>query len=262
MIRGFDCAQPVTQRVLSLAKAAGYSAVGRYYGSPTSSKILHQAEAQLISDNGFYIFTYFERTAGRALLGASAGQDDADLALQMASEVGQPEGSSIIFAVDEDIDIRKDGPAILDYFGAVHEKLSPHYKTGIYGEADAVLAALGHGVAEVDVLAGAAGWDRSRTYRDSGAWKARQYPETKPGGDLGIGYDRVDITHPDALGCWSMADMMAQPDNIPTPEMVVAKARELQSLMKARGDYQGAIDGQIGPKSSAAEMRIFALTRA
>jgi hypothetical protein len=112
------------------------------------------------------------------------------------------------------------------------------------------------------------GWRGSTAYRDSGRWKARQYPETPAGNStLGISYDQVDIVSFAAIGAWSLTagpvDRTPAPSpQTVTPAMVIATARQMQAQLVALGLYPAErIDGQVGPLTSAAAMRAYAMTR-
>lgn len=267
MLRAFDCAQPVTLGVIQRAKANGYVAVGRYLGTPGSGKLLTPGEARLLSDAGLMIFSYFERTAGRPLLGAKAGAADAALACAQAAAVGQPEGSGICFALDTDADMddRSVAGAVLDYFATAKETIEGRYRIGVYGDGEACAALSTAGLVEYEILAGAMGWQGSRAYKTGELWEGMQYPASAPRANpLGIDMDPVDLLSFEAVGAWSLAASTPEPPPPaakPTPAEIVAAARSLQQMMRDAGLYTGAIDGQIGPQSSAAAMRAYFLSR-
>lgn len=273
MLRAFDCAQRVTSGVTARAKQQGYVAVGRYYGTPGSSKLLTAAEAALISAAGLAIFTYFERTAGRVLLGRNAGQLDGALAMAQAMAVGQPPGTGICFAIDQDVDM--DDPAqraaVLGYFGAAKAQLSGQYRVGVYGDGEACAALIKAGLVEYEILAGAMGWQGSRAYRDGKLWEGMQYPPSGPRDNaLGIDMDPVDLIGLAAVGAWTLAGPAPDATAVPptpapptvTPADAVVTAKLLQQQLRDLGLYTGAIDGQIGPMSSAAAMRAYVLSLA
>lgn len=138
MSKGFDCATPLTAKTAALFAAQGYVFVGRYLADSSSWKRLSPAEAQIISDAGIYIVSFFERDASRAKEGATAGAEDGMLALKYAKEVKQPVGSTIYFAVDYDAPA-SDFDKIEAYMRAADEQLTG-YELGVYGSYSVVKA--------------------------------------------------------------------------------------------------------------------------
>lgn len=269
MLRAFDCAQPVTLGVIARAKANGYLAVGRYLGTPGSGKLLSPGEARSLSEAGLMIFSYFERTAGRPLLGEKAGAADAALAVAQAAAVGQPEGSGICFALDTDADMddRSIAGAVTGYFTAARAAIEGRYRIGVYGDGEACAVLAAAGLADYEILAGAMGWQGSRLYRTGKLWEGMQYPASGPRENpLGIDMDPVDLVSFDAIGAWTLAGQPPATPAAPVTSVTAAEAIEaaceLQRRLKELGLYTGAIDGQIGPKSSAAAMRAYILSRA
>ncbi|SDI48696.1 DUF1906 domain-containing protein [Paenibacillus naphthalenovorans] len=129
--KGFDCATPLTASLAALFFSQGYSFVGRYLSRPGSWKRLSPTEARVINDVGLWIVSIFERDADRASKGAAAGSEDGKMALELAREVEQPEGSTIYFAVDYDAG-PQDFDAIEAYMRAADKEIDG-YELGIYG---------------------------------------------------------------------------------------------------------------------------------
>lgn len=139
--KGFDCATPLTRAKADEFVQAGFTFVCRYL-VPTGWKRLSAEEAVALSEAGLKIVSVFETTADRALGGRSAGLADGQLAAQMAASIGQPEGSTIYFAVDFDA-TPSQMPAVIEYIRAASEA-TPTFPTGVYGSysvVDAVRAA-------------------------------------------------------------------------------------------------------------------------
>jgi len=131
MAQGFDCATPLTAATAAAFKRDGYAFVCRYLVPSTSWKALKKSEADLISAAGLQIVSVFETTANRALGGRNAGRADGRTAVQIAKQVGQPEGSTIYFAVDFDA-LPSQMTTIIDYIRGANEA-TPAYDTGVYG---------------------------------------------------------------------------------------------------------------------------------
>ncbi|MDF2958389.1 MAG: hypothetical protein K0S39_124 [Paenibacillus sp.] len=142
MAKGFDCATPLTAQTAAAFRADGYEFVCRYL-VPTGAKRLTSNEARVISNAGLQIVSVFETTAERALGGRTAGLADGSAALQVAAQIGQPEGSTIYFAVDFDATPAQ-MPTVIEYVRAASEA-TPEYNTGVYGSYAVVQAASASG---------------------------------------------------------------------------------------------------------------------
>ena len=173
--KGFDCyAGTLTQAQLVAAKAAGYSFIMHYYGG-SAGKWLTRASAIATSDLGMWCGAVYE--ASGAIFSGDQGVLDANRALEQATQVGQPKGSAIYFAVDTGIGA---GPAVLAYFASVAAILRPAgYKVGAYGPGAVLAATLAAGTVDYDWLGGAMGWPGSRGY--AGAALVQGLPHDVPG---------------------------------------------------------------------------------
>jgi hypothetical protein len=195
MARGFDTATPLRAVTASAFSEQGYTFVGRYLAPAGLWKRLTAAEARIITNAGLYIVSLFERGASRAAEGAAAGAEDGSAALQLAREVGQPEGSAIYFAVDYDAQ-PEDYDAIEAYMRAADEQLTG-YELEAYGSYDVIRMLRDRGVirpdggmqtyawsrgklvaaprifqGENDVFVNDVGIDRCESNGDAGGWKA------------------------------------------------------------------------------------------
>ena len=130
MTKGFDCSTPLTAQKAAAFVGQGYTFVARYL-VPSGAKALTKSEADAISGAGLQLVSVFETTASRALGGRSAGLADGATALQVAAQVGQPEGSCIYFAVDFDVSSAQ-MPTVIAYIQAASEA-TPTFTTGVYG---------------------------------------------------------------------------------------------------------------------------------
>jgi hypothetical protein len=132
MTKGFDCATPLSASAATAFKADGYDFVVRYIDTNQSSwKRLSSEEAQIISNAGLEIVSVFERMGDRANINDLSGAADGLVALQAAQDLGQPEGSTIYFAVDYDAQ-PSDMDSIEAYIRAA-AAATPNYPTGVYG---------------------------------------------------------------------------------------------------------------------------------
>ncbi|RKN74990.1 DUF1906 domain-containing protein [Paenibacillus ginsengarvi] len=130
MVKGFDCATSLTETTAAAFRADGHAFVCRYL-VPSGWKRLTREEAELISEAGLEIVSVYETTADRALGGYAAGIADGKAALAVAAAVGQPEGSTIYFAVDFDATAAQ-MDKVIDYIHGC-SLATPGYSTGVYG---------------------------------------------------------------------------------------------------------------------------------
>ncbi|WNR47032.1 glycoside hydrolase domain-containing protein [Paenibacillus roseipurpureus] len=130
MTKGFDCSTPLTAQKATAFASNGYQFVARYL-VPSGYKALTKQEAIAISAAGMNVVSVYETIANRALGGRDAGLEDGAIALQVASQVGQPEGSCIYFAVDFDA-TPSQMAAVIAYIQGASEA-TPTFTTGVYG---------------------------------------------------------------------------------------------------------------------------------
>jgi hypothetical protein len=130
MRKGFDCATSLSTAQARAFAADGYEFVCRYL-VPSGWKRLTKEEANAISGSGLQIISVFEISGNRASMSAEQGNTDGLSALQVARDIGQPEGSTIYFAIDFDAQA-SDMDAIEAYIRAA-AIATPGYPTGVYG---------------------------------------------------------------------------------------------------------------------------------
>ncbi|WP_019631299.1 DUF1906 domain-containing protein [Actinomadura atramentaria] len=165
-------------------KDAKVEFVCRYLSPDTSGKTLTKAEAEQLSDAGFWLVVVWESTASRALQGRDAGAADAKEAERQAADCGMPKDRPIYFAVDFDAGAgqQKKINAYLDGAASVIGR----DRVGIYA---------GYGPVKRAFDAGkiAYGW---QTYAWSGGrWDGRaqlqQYSNDHTINGVGLDYDRA-----------------------------------------------------------------------
>src|SRR6516164_7637437 len=152
-----DTNDNTTSHIASL-KSRGVTAVGRYYSS-RASKRLTKPEARALSDARINIFTVFEDN-GDPELSVSSGIHDAQIALQQATAVGQPEGSAIYFALEH----LPNGynashlPGIRNYCSGLKQVLDGAYKLGVYSDGVVCDALLNDGLCDFAWLSASTGF--------------------------------------------------------------------------------------------------------
>lgn len=133
MIKGIDCAAPLTAEKAQIFKDLGYEFVGRYFcpDTPDNWKRLNKPEAEAISAAGLRLLCVWETSAARAGEGMAAGAVDGARAYNQALELGMPTTGIIYFAVDYDAQPAEFG-TVAAYLKAARQQVG-EYKIGVYG---------------------------------------------------------------------------------------------------------------------------------
>jgi hypothetical protein len=207
MIIDYSVARPP----MSVLKAAGVTAVGRYIGydgTPGHQNIhknLTRAEAGHLLGAGIDIFLAFEYQPDAALHGRAQGVNDGRLATTQLAELGAPAGMAVYFALD--FDIRDYAPASKDphaklgpaaaYFDGIRST-APAYQVGVYGGYWAVSRCLDAGLASIAWQTVA--WSGSPTSWDERAVLRQKLGTPLPGADLDT--VREHTSHAHDYGQW------------------------------------------------------------
>src|SRR5262245_20134317 len=84
-------------------KSNDVTTIIRYYASSERAKTINVEEARFLSDEGFNLLPVFQdRNRLSVDFGEEKGKANARSARAFAKSIGQPEGSTILFAVDAD----------------------------------------------------------------------------------------------------------------------------------------------------------------
>lgn len=191
---------------LSFLKANGVDTVIRYYASTARPKTITPEEAKLISSQGLSILPVFQDGA-RSIdnFSRANGKAAGKSAMEFAKRIGQPKGSTILFAVDADFHANEiDGP-ILDHFTAINEEIKGFFKIGAYGSG-AVLSKLhAERLIKVPWLSMSRLFLGTEQFFYSNRWFLRQLPPEMRHASSGIGYDRNVVRVPrDQLGAFQV----------------------------------------------------------
>lgn len=175
----------------------GVGTVIRYYNHANSSRLptkrLEASEASALHQEGISLMVVFQQRGGAdgniQDLNRAKGEADARRAIKLATNIGQPQGSAIYFAVDHDYFRRSEIDKILPYFEAVRNAIGTDYRVGVYGSGTVGGQMVSNGFADLIWLAGAVGWSGTRDMLRSDQWALFQkyLHKTWPGG--GFGYD-------------------------------------------------------------------------
>ena len=145
---------------LAHLKSAGVTTIGRYYDRAYGSgigescyrhplKTLTKAELTAIENAGMSVYVVFQHCGAQCVNfdlqnkeTAGKGRKDAEAAIQLAHDLGQPAGTPIYFAIDYDpypgggctLPAERIWPSIDAYFDQVNEVLGgTHWQVGVYG---------------------------------------------------------------------------------------------------------------------------------
>jgi hypothetical protein len=163
-----------TSSHIHLLTSKGVTAVGRYYSSSAWKRIT-KPEANVLSAAGIQIFVVFENS-GDPQLTAESGIHDAQIALQQATNLGQPQGSAIYFAMEN----LPHGygashvPGIKQYFNGLRQVLDNKYKIGVYSDGVVCAALLDDGLCDYAWLSASTSFPGSRDFDRSGRWALAQ----------------------------------------------------------------------------------------
>jgi len=180
-------------------KGKGVTAVGRYYREATHPTWkISKTEAQELSQAGIDIFMVFE-DYGKAtdlVLTQNQGKADGLSALGQATAIGQPQGSTIYFAVEGLPNGYKTGdlPKIKDYFAGVKGAVGVKYALGVYGDGVVCKTLLDDGTCKHTWLAAAScSFEGTCLFFAKGLFTLAQLPPL----DLSTGWNglSVDINH-------------------------------------------------------------------
>jgi len=237
-MQGIDTARPLGALTAALvARGIGFAA--RYY-SFNPGKNLHATEAAALTQAGVHIVCVWEAAGDHyEWFTATQGMKDADAALELAVQCGQPDGSAIYFAVDFDASPAEIAAGIKDYFAAVKSALMGKYEVGAYGSGLVCSTLRDLGLARYLWLAQSSGW------RGSKAFGGAHIYQNAPTMIAGIAVD-TDVSGDSDFGAWAPVTPAV------TQTVAIPSARDLQAALAAEGRYVGAVDGVWGPHSQQA----------
>lgn len=192
-----DCTDKITlDRALNL-KANGVDYVGRYL---TGYWSVSRTELNNMRIAGLKYIPIFERS-GKDILNCdydvtearyfnyAQGRADAAYAVEVAENLGLPDGAVIYFAVDFDVYDFEVTSNVIPYFRGVKASIGS-YKVGIYGPRYACTAVSNAGYTEKSYVADmSTGFSGNIGQRIPENWAFDQYYETS----IGSGYSAMDI---------------------------------------------------------------------
>lgn len=269
MTKGFDCATKLTKTAAVLLKKEGFDYVGRYLGN--SWKTFDKAEVEAIKAAGLKLVSIFEKNSTKlSYFTKSQGIADAEEAMKLAKDVGQPVGTAIYFTVDYNAQ-----PSHMDdikvYLQGVTETIKD-YKVGLYGSHTVMMSVKGlvdyywqtyawsngeiadhihmhqH---ENGVMVAGVQLDRNDIKKIPGAWdEAVVEPVNKPAAVKQTVPNNIFKTIQSTIN--SRYGLKIAVDGIPGPETKKALLKALQKELNKQFNAHLIVDGEWGKKTMAA----------
>jgi hypothetical protein len=161
---------------ISILKEKGVGAVGRYFSSAASKRI-SKTEALEIAAAGMKIFTIFEND-GDPDLNSDAGTSHAQQALQQAKIIGQPNDSTIYFALEHLPNgyTSADVPGIVNYIEQIRDVIGNRYRIGAYSDGVVLEALLQKKLIDCAWLSASRGFPGSKEFYAGKRWVLAQSP--------------------------------------------------------------------------------------
>jgi hypothetical protein len=157
-----DCDVGFENHVQALTKNK-VDTIGRYFcdpSDPTAYKLISPKEAGQIAQANIRLFTVFE--AGSVDL--SKGQSHATTAMNCATSIGQPQGSTIYFGIEKNGGFTPgDMPQITAYFTDIKNAIGGKFDLGIYSNGTPCGALLQAGLVKHT-------WVAAASYTHDGTW--------------------------------------------------------------------------------------------
>lgn len=210
---------------LRILKDKNIDVIIRYYASNRRSKTITPEEAKLICQRGFKLLPVYQDTARRPTdFGVTNGYKNAIAALQFANYIGQPQGTTILFACDADFSLADCNRYIKPYFREINRVFNGRYRVGCYGSGLILKELWDDKLIEVPWLSMSRSFRGTEEYFYSYMWAIKQLPP--PLKWKSYNYDRnVANWNWDMIGAFSVAD--AQPE-----EMIVSMLEQVKDYFK------------------------------
>lgn len=126
--------RPEKRAFCDFLKSKGVSTIIRYYASSERDKTISIEEAKFLCGEYFNLLPVFQdRNRLPVDFGEEKGKANASSARAFAKLIGQPEGSTILFAVDADFSENQTEQFIIPYFKAVKAEIGESFRLGAYG---------------------------------------------------------------------------------------------------------------------------------
>lgn len=159
-----------------LLRGKGVTAVGRYYRVVHPEWRLTKAEAEKLSASGIKLFTVYEDTGHNLTLTTAQGKIDGQNALEQATEVGQPQGTAIYFALEglPNGYVESDLAAVRKYCAGVKQAIGAKYELGVYSNGLVCETLLDEDICSYTWLSASKSFAGTRDFYRTGRWNLSQ----------------------------------------------------------------------------------------
>lgn len=178
---------------IAFLKENNVHTVIRYYASSERSKTFDAHEAKLLASEGFAILpVYQDRNRLEDDFSEAEGRTSARNALRFADRLRQPDGSTILFAVDADLSQTVIENNVSAYFRGVKEEMASQgrsFRIGVYGSGLTCRTLMKKGLVQVPWLSMSRLFKGTKDFFESDDWMLRQIPLDKSH-PSGFSFDR------------------------------------------------------------------------
>ena len=193
-------------KFMKMLKRQGADIIIRYYASSRRAKTVTKEEVRKMSEDGFFFLPVYQDNARKTSdFSYSKGVQAGKNALDFVDYIGQPDGTTILFAVDTDFSQTEIEKYVVPYFKGVKEVLGDRFRIGCYGSGLAMECLKKEGLIEIVWLSMSRGFRGTKGTFESNEWDMRQIPP-----DLkyrGIFYDKNQILRsPEDIGAFKFGD--------------------------------------------------------
>ncbi|MGL5646450.1 MAG: glycoside hydrolase domain-containing protein [Clostridium sp.] len=178
-VSGCDAAQRLSLTDAQILKSSGYNIVGRYL---TGNFATTTEELTNILNAGLNVFPIYETGSYEtSYFSAAQGTSDAVSAVQAARSFGIPQGTTIYFTVDYDMEGGEITNLVLPYFKAIFDTFTSsefQYNIGVYGSRNVCSQVINAGFATLAFVDGAStGYSGNMGFNMPTMWAFNQIKE-------------------------------------------------------------------------------------
>ncbi|MFY9827296.1 MAG: DUF2272 domain-containing protein [Rhodoplanes sp.] len=189
--------RPEKRAFCDFLKSKGVSTIIRYYASSERDKTISIEEAKFLCGEYFNLLPVFQdRNRLPVDFGEEKGKANASSARAFAKLIGQPEGSTILFAVDADFSENQTEQFIIPYFKAVKAEIGESFRLGAYGSGHVLKRLLAEGLIQVPWISMSRLFLGTKEFFNSPNWFMRQVPPDHTHPETEVTYDRNVLNRP------------------------------------------------------------------
>lgn len=192
-VTGCDVSQTLSEEDAKILKNNGYDIVGRYISGEFATSV---EELTNILNAGLNVFPIYETGSYQtSYFSTEQGTSDAIAAVEECRSLGIPEGTTIYFTVDYDMEGYQITSLVLPYFEAIYNKFNNaqfNYKIGIYGSRNVCSQVINAGYAQLAFVDGAStGYSGNMGFEMPKQWAFNQIKEGVTVGGIQVDNDQV-----------------------------------------------------------------------